>query len=141
MRIVVDTNVFISGVFFAGPPHQILDAWRHGVIQIVISPQILDEYRRVGKELARKFPTIDLEPWLKLLTELSIMVEAPAIPEQVCRDMDDDKFLACAIAGKTRVVVSGDKALLETSGYAGVTVLTPRAFVERYLMGRTKESS
>lgn len=140
MRIVVDTNVFISGVFFAGPPHQILAAWRQGVVQIAISPEILDEYQRVEEELSRKFPAVNLEPWLMLLTECSIMVEAPAMQEQVCRDMDDDKFLACAIACKAKVIVSGDKALLATSGYAGVTVLTPRAFVERYLTKRTKES-
>lgn len=140
MRIVLDTNVFISGVFFAGPPHQILAAWRQGVVRIAISPQILDEYRRVGKEISDKYSPVDLEPWLKLLSDCSIVVEAPAMPEQVCSDIDDDKFLACAIAGKAKVIVSGDKALLATSGYAGVAVLTPRAFVERYLSKRTKES-
>jgi uncharacterized protein len=133
MRIVVDTNVFISGVFFAGVPYRILDAWRCGIVQIAISPQILDEYRRVGSELARKFPNIEIDPWLELLTAESIWVDPPAMREQVCRDLDDDKFLACAIASKTKTVVSGDKALLETSGYAGITVLTPRAFVERHL--------
>ncbi len=44
MKVVVDTNVFISGVFFTGPPHQILDAWRRGRVQIVVAPEILTEY-------------------------------------------------------------------------------------------------
>ncbi len=44
MKIVVDTNVFISGVFFTGPPHQILNAWRRGSVQIVVTPEILTEY-------------------------------------------------------------------------------------------------
>jgi uncharacterized protein len=133
MRIVVDTNVFISGIFFAGVPYQILDAWRHGVVQIVISPPILAECERVSKGLARQFPVIDIEPWLQLLGENSILVDPPALPEQVCRDPDDDKFLACAIAGNAQIVVSGDKALLETSGYAGISVLTPREFIDRFL--------
>jgi uncharacterized protein len=133
MRIVVDTNVFLSGVFFAGLPYRILDAWRCGIVQIVVSPQILDEYRRAGGELACEFPEVEIVPWLELLTAESILVDSPALPEQVCRDPDDDKFLACAIASKAKIVISGDKALLETSGYAGITVLTPRAFVERYL--------
>jgi putative PIN family toxin of toxin-antitoxin system len=137
MRIVVDTNVFVSGVFFAGPPYQILDAWRCGTVQIVVSPPILDEYRRVGAKLASDFPRIELQPWLELLAVEGVVVDLSAIPERVCRDPDDDKFLACAIAGKTKIVVSGDKDLLATSGYAGITVLTPRGFVDRYLTRRT----
>ena len=48
MRVVIDTNVFVSGVFWKGPPAEILRAWRAGRIEIVLSPEILDEYRRVG---------------------------------------------------------------------------------------------
>ncbi len=48
MRIILDTNVFVSGVFFTGPPYEILRGWRDGKWQLVICPEILDEYRRVG---------------------------------------------------------------------------------------------
>jgi uncharacterized protein len=137
MRIVVDTNVFISAVFFVGVPYQILDAWRRDLVQIVISPPILNEYRRVGGQLARECPAIEIKPWLELLAAAAVAVDPRAIPEPVCRDSDDDKFLACAIAGNAKVVVTGDKALLETSGYAGIKVLTPRDFVERYLTRKT----
>ena len=133
MRIVVDTNVFISGVFFAGTPYEILNAWRHRIVTIVTSPQIHEEYERVSNYLSREFPGVHFQPWLELLAAESILVDPPAMPEQVCRDLDDDKFLACAIAGNAKIVVSGDKALLDTSGYAGIAVLTPRAFVDRYL--------
>ncbi|MCD4727356.1 MAG: putative toxin-antitoxin system toxin component, PIN family [Pirellulales bacterium] len=136
MKIVVDTNVLISGIFFTGPPFQILDAWRQGVLKIVVSPDILDEYQRVGVELSDRFPAIDLQPVLDLLTITSIVVDPFPLPEQVCSDSDDDKFLACAIAGKVKRIVSGDKALLETSGYADILVMTPRDFVERYLKRR-----
>jgi uncharacterized protein len=133
MRIVVDTNVFVSGVFFSGPPYTILDAWRRGIVQIVASSEIVDEYRRVGKELAQQFSPVNLEPVLDLLAAAAITVQSCPLPQTVCRDPDDDKFLACAIAGKVRHVVSGDKALLATSGYAGITVLSPRQFVDKYL--------
>lgn len=56
MKVVLDTNVFISGIFFSGPPHQILNAWRDGAIQLVISQEILSEYWRVGEALAKEFP-------------------------------------------------------------------------------------
>lgn len=133
MRLVVDTNVFVSGVFFSGPPHSILNAWRRGVVQLVVSPEILAEYQETGDELAARFPEVDLGPWLELVATAATLVQAPPLPAQVCADLDDDKFLACALASRTSLIVSGDKALLATSGFRGITVLTPRRFVDRHL--------
>jgi len=55
VRIVLDTNVFVSGIFFTGPPHHILCAWRDGKVHLVISPEILEEYSRVAEVLSEKF--------------------------------------------------------------------------------------
>lgn len=133
MRLVVDTNVFVSGVFFRGPPYEILDAWRRRKVELVASPEILDEYMRTGEELSREFGGVDLAPWLQLLNARATVIEAPPLERQVCSDPDDDKFLACALAGRVRLVTSGDKALLRVSGYSGVIVMTPRSFVDRHL--------
>lgn len=53
--------------------------------------------------------------------------------EPVCDDPDDDKFLACAIASGTKIIVSGDKHLLRVSGYQGIEVLKPKTFIDVYL--------
>jgi len=106
MRVILDTNVFVSGVFFTGPPHQILKAWYDGKLQMVISPEIFSEYLRVGATLAEQFPPVDLGKILELIKNKAIMVEAPSLLEQICSDPDDDKFLACAFAGT--VVMFGD---------------------------------
>ena len=68
MRIVLDTNVFISGLFFSGPPYQILKAWEDGKMQLVISPEILEEYRRVGETLAQQYSGIDINAILEMVT-------------------------------------------------------------------------
>jgi len=62
MRVVLDTNVLVSGIFFSGPPSRILGAWRHGKLRLVYSPSILDEYERVLAELADEFPNINAQP-------------------------------------------------------------------------------
>lgn len=133
MKLIIDTNVFVSGIFFSGTPYEILNAWRRGRVTLVTSPEILDEYRRVGEELAIEFPGVDLEPWLQLFTVKAQVVEAKPLEQSVCGDPDDDKFLACAITSNTKTILSGDKHLLAVSGYEGITVLKPRAFVEKYL--------
>lgn len=129
MNVVLDTNVFVAGVFFSGPPATILRAWREGRIRLVVSPPIMDEYRRVMRELSLQFPSVEPGPMLELLAVHARLVNAPRLPHTVCTDPTDDMFLACALAGKCRFIVSGDKALLRTSGYRGIEVLTPRAFL------------
>jgi len=136
MRLVVDTNVFISGVFFSGPPYEILNAWRHRKVDLVISPDILDEYRRVGEQLAKRYPGVDLEPFLELLAIKARIIETPPLDESVCSDPDDDKFIACALASRTKLICSGDKALLRSSGYRGITILRPKDFVDSYLKAK-----
>lgn len=133
MRLVIDTNVFISGVFFSGPPYEILDGWRRGRIEMIVSPEIVDEYRRVGHKLATEFPGVELEPLAELVTLRATSVDALPLKEQVCSDPNDDKFLACAIASRTKTICSGDNALLRVSGYKGITILKPKDFLVRHL--------
>mgnify|MGYP001557346384 FL=1 len=64
MRVVLDTNVLISGIFFAGPPARILAAWAVGELELLASVDILAEYRRVGDRLGKKYPSVDLDPIL-----------------------------------------------------------------------------
>ena len=133
MRVVVDTNVLVSGVFFSGIPRRILEAWRDRRIVIVASLEILEEYRRVGERLGAQFEGVSLEPFFTLLATNALIVQPRQLPEAIVSDPADDKFFACALAADCRVIVSGDKRVLAASGYGGVEVLRPRGFMERYL--------
>jgi putative PIN family toxin of toxin-antitoxin system len=133
LKIVMDTNVFISGVFFRGPPYQILKAWQSGEIELVVSQEILDEYQRVSEILAMEHRSIDLKPILRFVIEYAKVYKPAKLKEPVCEDTDDDKFIACALASGSGVIISGDKHLLHISGYQGIEVLKPRQFMERYL--------
>ena len=132
MRVILDTNVLISRIFFSGPPSEILKSWRSGDIQLVLSSEIADEYVKVARILANDFPGIAINSILTLVLTNSEIIQAPAIPHQVCED-PDDKFLACALASKCKVIISGNEHLLKLSGYQGISILTPRAFIGKYL--------
>ncbi|OKY76466.1 MAG: putative toxin-antitoxin system toxin component, PIN family [Desulfobulbaceae bacterium DB1] len=133
MKIVLDTNVFISGIFFSGPPLQILKAWRAKKVQIVLSKEILDEYRRVGQELAKKFPSVDISQIIELFTIHAEFVDTEGISVTISEDPDDNMFIECAIASKCKLIVSGDRHLLSVSGFHDIAVLKPREFVDSYL--------
>lgn len=122
----MDTNVLVSGLFFAGTPGKILSAWRTGAITLVVSPLILEEYARVAKELSARFGGIDIRPILNLITIHAEIVDDRPLSEPLCRDATDDKFIACAVVAGA-VLVSGDKDLRAIDGSLGVRVLTPAA--------------
>jgi uncharacterized protein len=135
MRIVLDTNVFISGIFFSGPPAAILKAWRDSLLQIVISLPIIEEYQQVSMSLVEKYPRIDIQQIIDIIMIKSEFVDVNNVVESVCEDQDDDKFIECAIAGNCKIIISGDKHLLKVSGYKGITVLKPGEFTSRFLIG------
>ena len=133
MRVVLDTNVVMSGMFSGGPPGRILTAWSAGEITLSTSPEIVEEYIATADVLVARYPTIELEPLVALLVMHAEIRQCPPLPEQVCADPDDDKFLACALAANAECVVSGDKALQRASGYQGIAVVSPRQFVDTRL--------
>jgi len=133
VKVILDTNVVLSGIFFTGPPYQILQHWAEGSLTLIISQEILDEYIDAADELGRSFPAIDPAPILSMVALHSELYEPQVLAEPVCTDPDDDKFLACALASHCPLIVSGDKHLLRVSGYRSIQVVRPRLFVDTYL--------
>ncbi|RKZ10161.1 putative toxin-antitoxin system toxin component, PIN family [Candidatus Fermentibacteria bacterium] len=133
MRVVVDTNVLISGVFFGGKPGQIPDALQKRKIELVISTRILAEYIDVLHRIAAKYPKVDVSRIITLITSFGLIIEARDLEEQVCEDSDDDKFIAAALESSSKVIITGDTHLLDVSGYSGIEMIQPAVFIEKYL--------
>jgi putative PIN family toxin of toxin-antitoxin system len=133
LRVVLDTNVLISGSFYSGPPKRILKALIEGKFQMALSPEILSEYRRVGENFSPEHPNPDFERMLSLLVTQALIVDAPELEKPLCRDPHDDKFIACALAVGAEVIVSGDNDLLSLSDRLPITVMSPNEFIDEYL--------
>ncbi|MFZ1947887.1 MAG: PIN domain-containing protein [bacterium] len=85
MRVVVDTNVVISGLFFWGWPYRVLEGWRDGRVEIVVSGAILEEYWGVAQRLSEEYPGVNAEPFLEMLSGLAEVVDAPGLPAPCAR--------------------------------------------------------
>ena len=132
MNVVVDTNVVVSGVYFGGPPHVIMDAWRQRKFEICVTQSILEEYRIVLTEFGSRSDPVVASSTIDAITAHAVLGEEEVVAPFVCRDPDDEKFLACA-ATTGAILISGDKDLLSINGALGVTILSPRAFINRNL--------
>ncbi len=132
IKVVVDTNVFVSS-FFGGNPRKIVDFWKTGEVTLCLSKPIIDEYievlRRLGLQNKR-----ELEELLSLFAHGFYVVFTAKTPELcvVEDDPDDDKFIECAVALKADFIVSGDKALTAIQDYMGVRIVNPKEFVSIY---------
>jgi uncharacterized protein len=132
IRVVLDTNVLMSGIFWSGPPSRILHAWHEKKLKFVISLEILEEYKRVNEALSRKYPAINVAAIIDLITIGSELCAANKLDIPISRDPDDDKFISVCLSSNCKIIVSGDQDLLEISGYHGIDVMKPAAFVKKY---------
>ena len=130
MRAVIDTNVFMSGIFWKGTPHNILQAWISRRFTIVFSAEIFQEYNRILEDLNKKYPRLENSKILEILSFYGEMVTPNKLPMQVCTDPDDDKFIAAAVFAKVKFIVTGDKALLNVNGYNEISFIKPAEFLK-----------
>lgn len=130
MRIVVDTNVIASAVFFGGKPYQLLHYIMEERVDVVASKEIVDEYEEIVLRLKQKYPSISTKiPLHDLLAKFDIIRVTSDI--HVSRDPDDDKFISCAVDGKCLYIVSGDSDLLSIENYGDIEILTVVDFLSR----------
>jgi putative PIN family toxin of toxin-antitoxin system len=128
VKAILDTNVVISGIFFGGVPRAVLEAWAERKFELCLSPLIFDEYIRTCERLAETYSGLEYLEVLATLIGNGTLVPDPGEAAGITADPDDDKFMACARSCEA-VVVSGDKHLLDASGWEGVEVLNPRDFL------------
>ena len=129
-RVVIDTNVFISGLNFAGKPSDILELLIKGNIEVFISPFILSEIERILKERF-EWSEGNIHRVLNRIKRQTILVH-PKLKVTVIKENDDDnRILECAIEGKVQYLVSGDrKHLLPLKEHQGTKVISPSDFLK-----------
>ncbi len=132
MKVVLDTNVFVSS-FFGGHPRDIVNLWKAGEITLCLSRGIVDEYIEVLGRLGLQNER-ELGELLGLFARGFHVQFTAKTPELhiVEDDPDDDKFIECAVALNAKIVISGDKALRAIHKYMSIQIVTPREFFETF---------
>ena len=136
-RAVIDTNLFISGLFAGkGYTSQLQNLWVSGAFELVVSEDILQEIisTLLKPHIRKKLHLLKGEE--KQITDL-IREKAVVVTEDLYKtdkiktDLTDNKFLACALEGKADYIVSGDNHLLELKHFHGVQIIDAKTFVKK----------
>lgn len=127
-KVIIDTNVFISGILFGGNPKKILKTWLAKKIIFCLSPELKAEI--IGK-LERKF-SLQQESLLFLEKTLDTYSKK-YIPKQkikICKDPQDNFLLELAEECNANYIISGDKFVLELKKYKNTHIISPKEFLE-----------
>lgn len=131
MKIVIDTNVVASAMFFGGHPKKLLELLVSHKFEAYATPEIIIEYQETAEELCSRYPEKPIRlPLTTIVAAMKIIEPTSAV--NVCRDPDDDKFINCALDAKCLYIVSGDKDLLSLVNYAKIKIVTVSEFLASY---------
>ena len=132
-KVVLDTNILVSALLFKGELAVIVDLWKKGKIMPVLSKETFAEFKTV-----LEYPKFSLT-----VQEIKVIVEEEMLPyfeiievadniRDRCRDADDDKFIACAVAASADFIVSGDRDLLDMGKCKSVRIVSASAFLKMF---------
>ena len=130
MIVAVDTNVLVSGVFFGGIPGRVVAAAELGTFTLALSPAILDELRQVFSRAKFGLDPNAVQLLMADIESTALIVDPQKRHQVVAGDKDDDAVVDCAVEAKATYIVSGDAHLTSLGTVEGITVLTPRQFVD-----------
>ncbi|MCK0512725.1 putative toxin-antitoxin system toxin component, PIN family [Aromatoleum buckelii] len=137
LRVVLDTNVLLSGIAYPGSvPGKIMAAWRHGSVDVVLSSFILDELRRVLPRLANRhgLSATEIDDLVDILSILAVVIDPLPAAEAELRDINDLPVLGTLLAARENegadYLVTGDKDLLVLA--ERFPIVTPAEFWKRH---------
>ena len=135
LRIVLDTNIVISGLIWRGAPHQVVLALADDKLAAYTSYSMVSELTRklLGSKLGRELIKRDISAQQLVMsyTALCEVVSPALLTQPICRDPDDDAVLACAKAANADLIVSGDQDLLVLEAFEGIQIVTAAQALER----------
>ena len=128
MKIVADSNIYISALLFRGLPLKFLELAARGGIDLFISQAILSETLAVLRRDKFKRTEADIAKAEGIIRGLTQLVEPTQQIDAVAADPSDNKIIECAVACKADVIVSGDQHLLNLGQHEGILVMTVQSF-------------
>jgi len=137
-KIIIDTNVWISAIFWGGKPRKIIKLWVNDIktgqenIKIYLTNSILKEIIQKIKKIAKeiKLDKRKIVKWVHLIEKRTIFVN-PVKKVNICRDKKDNKFLEAVLEAQADYLITGDKDLLTLEKFKKTQIIKPAQFLKQ----------
>lgn len=129
VKVVLDTNVWISAIFFKGRLSPILNHWEEGKFTTVFSENTFTEVENKLELWGKKLNTEkEVAEYLHFISQNALFVY-PQVRVDICEDPDDNKLLEAAQEAKANYLVSGDKKVLKIGKIGKTKIISPKKFL------------
>jgi putative PIN family toxin of toxin-antitoxin system len=125
MKVIIDTNVFVSGIIWSGKPAQIVSKWLSGEFELILLAELLGEYLEIIERLSKN-PELASQ-WRDTLIKRATFVSVTQTVD-ICRDPDDNFILALGLASKADYLITGDRDILAISPFP-IKIVSPAGFL------------
>jgi len=130
MKIVIDTNVFVSSFFWGGYPREVFERVINGFDELYITDEILKEIMSVMSGNKFDVNKNEIEDYIRIIEKYSKNIVSKNIPESISRDKSDDKILQCGLDGDVDYIITGDKDLLVLKEHKTIKIINPKDYLE-----------
>ena len=128
-KVLLDTNILISALGWSGKPKVIFEKCLHGELELVTSPNQIEELERVMDYPKFNFTEEQKATFISIILEIATMVEITGKVNIIVDDPDDNAILETAIVGNVQYLISGDPHLLKLKEFAKVKIVTASEFL------------
>lgn len=129
-KVVIDTNVFISGFGWDGKPEEVLNLLEKGDLANFITTGIFEEIKRVVSYPKLKFSSSLQTKIIEFVFSYSRFVSSGKPASLIDEDPDDNKFIECALSAHAPFIISGDPHLLGVEQHGNILIVSPARFLE-----------
>ncbi len=130
VRVTLDTNVIVSGLYGSGNPRRILDLAEAGTIKLAVSQPILDEVSDVLQREKFGWSAAEVRYALKRITSVEDFIEPKQTVDVIKDDPTDNRIIECAAGSRSDYIVTGDKHLLSLGQFGHCKIVKPADFLE-----------
>lgn len=131
-KVVIDTNVFISAIFWNNDCSEIIELWKSSKIVLISSIPIIEELLETLRDFKIHLATDSINELKNTILNNAIIVNPKSKVFIIKDDPDDNKFIEAAIAGDAKYIITQDKHLLRVSGFCAISIITPRDFIRLF---------
>jgi putative PIN family toxin of toxin-antitoxin system len=130
MKIVLDSNIFISAFYWGGNPEKIIDRIIEGLDDLYFCREILTEIADVMARPNFKTGQMTIDNYIKRIEKIGKRIVITGKIQNVCRDKDDNDKLECSEKSKSEYLITGDKDLLTIKQYKNITIVKPKEYLD-----------
>lgn len=130
MKIVIDSNIFISSFFWGGYPREVFERVINGFDELFITDEIIKEIMSVMSSSKFQADEVEINNYIKIIEKYSKKIVSKDVSKSISRDESDDKILQCGLDGNVDFIITGDKDLLVLKEYETIKIIKPKEYLD-----------